>query len=569
MTAQPARPAQKSGGKRKGRGPASPAGAARAERPAREARTPSRRDFAAPLIVVLAALLLYLPSLSFQFLNWDDNTYVQNNPWIRSWSSTNLVHIFTKPYFGNFLPLHLLSYTVDYTLWKLNPFGYHLQSMLLHALNAWLAWILVRRMFGGFTMPFLAALFFAVHPSHLEAVAWISTRKDLLSTSFALLSVILYLDATGTKSLRWGPYVGSVVCFGLALLAKVSTVTIPIFFLVLDRMKERGMPLRRLSADLASKIPYAYLGLTLVRLNTVAQSRARAAYAHNALSFAMVKGHAAWKYLGLLTGISRGSPDYDLPSLGSDPATILISIAGLAVLPVAGWIAYRSRSRTVALGCAWIFITLLPALLFPLVTYMADRYLYLPSLGFCWVLAVGLLTAAKRVAGPRPSPVAIGALCAVPFALFVGRSVQNLPIWRSSESLWTYAIARCDDFRCYTNLADVRIGQGRLDEAERLLKVAAHVDNPTTYQNLEVVYFQQGRYPEALAAIDRAIAILREQGWNPELASVLEYNRGAVYARMGNIPKTIEALEASVRENPANDQAQAMLRRFQTQGSAP
>jgi len=569
LTAQPVRPGGSKSAKQTSRGPASAAEAARAERPARAARKPSRWDFVAPLAVVAAALALYLPSLSFQFLNWDDPTYVLNNPWIRSWSSANLVRIFTKPYFGNFLPLHLLSYTVDYTFWTLNPLGYHLQSVLLHALNAWLALILVRRMFGGFAMPFLAALFFAVHPSHLEAVAWVSIRKDLLSTSFALLSVYFYLGAIETKSLRWGSYLASIACFGLALLAKVTTVTIPLFFLVLDRMKDKGAPLRGWGVDLASKIPYAYLGLTLIRLNTEAQSKARAAYAHEALSYAVVKGHAAWKYLGLLTGLLRGSPDYDLPILGKDPATVLLSIAGLAVLPAAAWIAYRYRNRAVALGCAWIFVTLLPALAFPLVTYMADRYLYLPSLGFCWVLAVAIEAAARRVAEPRRRVPAMSALCAVLLLLFVGRSVQNLPTWRDSDSLWTYAMTRCNDFRCYTNLAEVRIGQGRLDEAERLLKIAAQVDNPTTYQNLEVVYFQERRYPEALAAIDRAIAILRRQGWNPELASVLEYNRGSVYARMGDIPRTILALEVSLRENPENEQARAQLQRFRAQANGP
>jgi len=562
------RPGRGAGAKGKGRGPASPTGAARTGQPARAARTPSRWDLVAPIAVFLVALALYLPSLSFQFLNWDDNTYVLNNPWIRSWSSTNLAHIFTTPYFGNFLPLHLLSYTVDYTFWKLNPFGYHLQSVLLHALNAWLALILVRRMLGGLAVPFLTALFFAVHPSHLEAVAWIAIRKDLLSTTFALLSVYFYLGATEAKSLRWTPYTASVVCFGLALLAKVSTVTIPLFFLLLDRMKEKGMPLRRWGADLANKIPYAYLGLTLIRLNTEAQSKARAAYAHDALSYLTVKGHAVWKYLGLLTGLTRGSPDYDLPSLGNDPGTALISIAGLALLPAAAWIAFRYRSRAVALGCAWIFIALLPALAFPLVTYMADRYLYLPSLGFCWILATGIEAAARSVAEPKRA-LATSALCAIPLALFVGRAVQNLPTWRDSESLWTYAMTRCNDFRCYTNLADVRIQQGRLDEAERLLKIAAQIDNPTTFQNLGVVYFQEKRYPEALQAIDRALAILRQQGWKPELASVLEYNRGSVYARMGDIPKTIQALEASLRENPANEEARAQLRRFQAQGSVP
>src|SRR6185295_9344279 len=190
-------------------------------------------DLAAPLIVAIAAVAPYLPALSFQFLNWDDNVYVLSNPWIRAWSSENLVHIFTKPYYSNFLPLHLLSYMVDYSLWGLNPTGYHLQSIILHALNAVLALLVVRRMLGSPVVAFLAALLFAVHPSHVEAVAWISIRKDLLSTLFALLTLSFYLRTWGATSIRWGSYAASVVCFTLGLLSKVSIVTLPLFLLLL------------------------------------------------------------------------------------------------------------------------------------------------------------------------------------------------------------------------------------------------------------------------------------------------------------------------------------------------
>jgi len=157
---------------------------------------------AAPFIVAIAAIATYIPALSFQFLNWDDNVYVLSNPWIRAWSSANLAHIFTEPYYSNFLPLHLVSYMVDYSLWGLNPTGYHLQSIVLHALNAALAMFVVKRMLGSSVVAFLAALLFAVHPSHVEAVAWISIRKDLLSTTFALLTVYFYLRASSGAQIR-------------------------------------------------------------------------------------------------------------------------------------------------------------------------------------------------------------------------------------------------------------------------------------------------------------------------------------------------------------------------------
>ena len=158
--------------------------------------------------VFAAALLINLPTLRYGFLtSWDDPTYVVDNPWIRGFTRENLAFVFTRPYFANFLPLHLVSYMVDYSFWKLNPVGYHLQSVLLNAANAVLAFWVVRRLLGGFLPALIAALLFAVHPSHVEAVAWVSIRKDVLSTTFLLLTVLFYLRSIGGRALKPGPYV--------------------------------------------------------------------------------------------------------------------------------------------------------------------------------------------------------------------------------------------------------------------------------------------------------------------------------------------------------------------------
>jgi tetratricopeptide (TPR) repeat protein len=104
------------------------------------------------------------------------------------------------------------------------------------------------------------------------------------------------------------------------------------------------------------------------------------------------------------------------------------------------------------------------------------------------------------------------------------------------------------------------LGQKRWDEAERLLRLSARVENPTTYQNFAVLYYELGRYPEALDAMNRALAILRQQGWDPGQASALYYNLGAIYWKLGQANKTIEALEASLREDPSNEQAREQMR---------
>jgi protein O-mannosyl-transferase len=513
----------------------------------------------APLAAAAAAFLIYVPTLSHLFLNWDDTTYVVNNPWIRGWSIDTLIHVFTKPYFSNFLPLHLVSYMVDYSLWGLNPFGYHLQSVLLHALNTALAFVVVRRLMGSRTVASLAALIFAVHPSHVEAVAWVSIRKDLLSTVFALSAIVFYVRATDAARLRVVAYVASVACFAMGMLSKVTVVMLPFFFLLLDRFPAQGSPRNRWSVDLATKIPFAAIGLWLTYLNSAAQTTAAAPYARAAASFLMVKGHAAWGYLGLLAGIARGSPDYDVPVLGHGVLPLLGSIGGLVVLPTLAVLGLRARSRTTFLGFAWIFIFLVPALAFPLVTYMADRYLYLPSLGFCWIISAGIVTLGRRLVDPRIRAAAVTTLSLAVVAGFSVRTMQALPVWRNSESLWSYVLTRCGDYRAYTNLAAVRLEQGRWEDAERLLRISARVDDVTTYQNLAVLYFRTGRLQEALGAIDRALAILRRKGWDPALGSVLYYGRSAITWQQGHPDETEEALEAAIREDPENAEARARL----------
>src|SRR5262249_44008041 len=201
-----------------------------------------------------------------------------------------------------------------------------------------------------------------------------------------------------------------------------------------------------------------------------------------------------------------------LPPLTRDPGTIVLSVGGLLLLPLVAWLAYRAKNRSLFLGASWIFITLIPALGFPLVTYMAERYLYLPSVGFCWMLADGILRLAGRAREPR---VALAAAAIVPLALFVGRTAQYLPVWRNSESLWTYTMARSRDYRPYTNLAQVRIQQNRFEEAEKLLLVATQGhEDPYTYENLSAVYFQLGRYADAAHAAERALQLLRQSGWD-------------------------------------------------------
>lgn len=510
----------------------------------------------AGVVVFLAGCAIFAPTLGYGFLNWDDDVYILRNPWIVSLDPANLRGIFTQPYFQNYLPLHLLSYMLDHALWGLRPMGYHLGSVLLHGLNAVLCLAVVRRLSRSLAIGFLAALLFALHPSHVEAVAWVSSRKEVLSTTFLLLSLLLYLRARRGEGLRAWPYAASLLFFLAAMLSKVSVVVLPLFLLLLDAtpgVAGRARP--PWTRALLEKIPYGIVGAILIFVNSRVQITARAAYAHDPLRYMTVKGHAVWNYLGLLFGLG-GNPDYDLPRIAG-PGTLL-ALGGWLVLPAAAWLLYRSRRRLEFLGVGWVLLTLLPALLFPLVTYMADRYLYAPSIGFCWALAAALV----GVGAPRRSTLARGTAVALSVALlglFTARTLDQSRHWKDSETFWTYALTRSRDYRVYNNLAQVRMEQKRWSEAEELLRRGTAAPNVTSWQSLGVLHYTQGRYPEALAETDRALAVLATKAPDPTLLAELRYNRGAVLWAMGKPAEAAEEWRAALRANPRHAHAREWL----------
>jgi hypothetical protein len=539
-------------GKGRGSGPASPS-----TKPAPKADASLPLRLLAIGGILAAALAANLQTIRYEFLNWDDSYYILENPWIRSFSWENLSHIFTKPYFNNFLPLHLLSYSVDYGIWGLKPFGYHLHQVLLNALNAALCFLVVRRLLGSVAVAFLAGLFFAVHPSHVEAVAWVSSRKELLSTTFLLLSVYFYLQARGGHTLRRWPYLASVASFTLGLLSKLNVVTAPLFFLLVDFLvlKRREQDGRFWKELLLNKVPYAVAGIIALRLNMMAQVTAQAAYAHDPLQYLTVKGHAVWNYLVLLAGLRSGSPDYDTPAQLSSIVPIGLNLAGLVILPAVLWVALSRGYRTLALGAGWILALLLPVLVFPLVTYMAERYLYAPSLGFCWLLGAGIVELGRRAPAGAARVGTIAALAALPLGVFATRTAAYNPVWANSERLWTYAMERSQDYRVYTNLAQVRINQKRYEEAERLLKLSVKVENVTSYRSLAALYYDTQRYPEAMTAIEKASEILARTGNDPMEQAELYYTRGAIYWVLSDQGKALEAWEKALSYNPRHPQA--------------
>ena len=509
--------------------------------------------------VFVVAALVHSQTLHFNFLStWDDPSYIANNPWIRGLTLENIRFAFTTPYFANYLPLHLVSYMVDYQFWGLNPFGYRLQSLVLVALNAALGFLLVRRLFRSVALGFVAALLFAVHPAQVEAIAWISIRKDLLSTLFLLLTVILYDEATRDRLRPW-VYAASVVMYLLGLLSKVSISTLPLFLFVLDltrRWDGRAFSWKR---AVATKVPYLVLAALLVVVNNAAQVKTDLPYTHQPLQYLMVKGEAIWRYAGLLTGILEGQPMYDPPWLGGIHPPI--DLMGLLLPVVVFAFAFWRRLRALTLGVAWIFFLLLPVLAFPLITYMADRYLYAPSLGFCWILAAGILWLAGRVRSKGGRVAAAVALTVIPFTLFTARTVRYEALWGDPEALWRYTSQRARDTRALSNLAQTLTLKRRYNEAEQLYLQLSGLRSTDVWAGLATVYVKTGRFDEAQEAMDKAVSRM-DAGHkrDNEKADILCLRAMIEWARDDRDAAIRDWVEAA-RLDPKNQESRARLQR--------
>src|SRR5437870_6976693 len=489
----------------------------------------------APLLVALFTLAAFLPALQNQFVNWDDKDNFLDNPHYRGLGWTHLRWMWTT-HRGHYIPLTWMTLGLDYLLWGMNPLGYHLTSLLLHAANAVVFFFLVSRLLTlalpspserGHAVPVaagFAALVFAIHPLRVESVVWATERRDVLSGLFYLVTILVYLRACEgeERGRRW--YWLAVATFVLALLSKSMVVNLPVVLLILD-----VYPLRRLGGAVGwwseparriyiEKIPFVLLAAGASAIAVMAQSSVHAAASLAQLSLPgrlVVSAYGLSFYLGK-TGVPVNlSPLYELSSTVDPWATPFILSYGVVVAIMA--IVLALRRRVPGLPAAWVayVVVLLPVLGFfqsgPQIA--ADRYTYLAGLGGAILAGAGLLSCwrtsrTSKTETPTTLPIAGVATCVV---VGLGALTWNqAQVWHVSENLWTHALARDPQSSiAENNLGVVRADQSKLAEAiehyQRALQMRP--DYADAYFNLGNALFQQGKLAEASDHYRQALAI--------------------------------------------------------------
>jgi tetratricopeptide (TPR) repeat protein len=536
--------------------------------------------------VSLLPFVVYLPSLSNDFVNWDDSQYVTENPFIRSVDLAFFKWALLDFYASNWHPLTWISHALDYAIWGLDPMGHHLTNNILHTVNTFLVVLLVVRLIEAvlgkqpsssqvvewlendsttqqlnnstsrFTL--IAAgttgLLFGLHPLHVESVAWIAERKDLLCALFYLLSVIMYMSYRSHKTYR--TYFLTLCFFVLALLSKPMAVSLPVVLLILDwHPFQRIQSLKTLLAVVIEKLPFVALSLISSVLTILAQ-RAGGATELQPASFSTRLLVAAkslvvylWKMIMPLNliplypypkNVSLLSPEYFLP---------IVLVAGITVSCL-----LAVRRQRLWLSCwGYYVVTLVPVLGIIQVGYqsMADRYTYLPSLAP--FLVTGLLIAQLSVGrdATKKHGFMFNLFCATSaLVVIVSMSYATFKqtgIWKNSMALWTYVIEKepSSPAMAYSNRASALNDMGKFYEAIEDYTKAISLDPSyaRAYWSRGSVLSNIDQLDKAMEDLDKAIAL--------EPSASAYYTRGTVFEKRGEEEKAIGDYERAIELKPS------------------
>jgi hypothetical protein len=403
------------------------------------------------LLLMVATVALYAGDLRLGFFKIDDQQYVVNNPWIRGVSIENLRHILTTPYFVNYSPLHLFSYLLDYALAGLNAFAFHLSSNIWAGLVAGFVYLVAIALTGRQTVAIAAGALFVLHPAHVEAIAWISSRKDLVAAAFALPSLLTYLRYRqgGSAARRW--YVASLVLFLFAVAGKLSVATFPAVFLAHDLFIERR-PLKR---SLVDKVPFLVAAGIIALVVASAQPSTGVHPSPCGLLTALVQN------LWLLTGFGT----YVIYRTPFGSTSLLLQFISVPIL-IAIFVAPLLISRRAPLATVliyWILFALIPSQILSFAYPVADRYLFFPSVAAAVLIAWGVMTMGKRL-GRQGSIGAIILLVALG-SMWARTTITYVSEWRDPLSVWYAASAKSSDSLVFYNLGwqylDIAAGLGK------------------------------------------------------------------------------------------------------------
>jgi tetratricopeptide (TPR) repeat protein len=533
------------------------------------------------LLLAAATAIAFYPLIHNQFVSYDDPDYVTENPHVKAGlTSAGVAWAFATAHAGNWHPLTWLSHMLDVQLFRLNPAAHHLINALFHIANSVLLFFLLWRLTGALWRSAFVAALFALHPLHVESVAWISERKDLLSGLFFMLALLAYSgyaqETRRGNRLRF--YMLSLVLFALGLMSKPMLVTLPFVLLLLDFWPLGRLRTVKLPALLAEKIPFFALSAASCLVTLFVQREAEqplsvlpmtARLGNTLVSYVRYIGKMFWPF-------NLATP---YPHPGRWPAgDVILAALLLCALSLAALAAWR-RFPFVLVGWLWFLGMLVPVIGLVQVgeQSMADRYTYLPLIGL--FIALVWVAAEARIRLHMPPAVVAFAACLL-LVLCALRARDQVSYWQGSDRLFSHAIRVSKaNFIAYYNLGTYLDHAGRTDEAltnyMRALEIQPHYQDPLN--NIGCILAERKQFAESVPYFEAALRyksdytdaranlanslrkIGRYKDAIPEYRTVVEKRPsdtsalnglGNALASQGQFAEAIPVYEASLRAKP-------------------
>jgi len=513
------------------------------------------------LVLAVVTLLIFWPVTRCNFVNYDDPDYVTANPHVSGGLTlANAGWACTTGAASNWHPVTWWSLMLDASLFGTKPAGFHFTNLAIHAANAVLLFWLLRALTAATWRSALVAAFFAWHPLAVESVAWISERKNVLSTLFGLLSLLFYVSYArgGGESKVQSPkpkvmagagggfYALSLLAFTLGLLSKPMLVTWPFLLLVLDYWPLGRWRPGRWPALAFEKIPFLALALAVSVVTFLVQQNGRTVVAVNQLTLAARVGNAVVSYVRYLEKLVWPA---DLAAYYPHPGhwpflTVLLAGTGLLGVTLLAWVR-RRRQPYLLTGWLWYLGTLVPVIGLVQVggQAMADRYTYVPGVGVLVMVVWGAFELGRL---GRGLALGLGLAGALALILCLGLARQQIHYWQNSETLFRRALAVTENnWLAHYNLGEALDQQGRMDEAmhQYALAFQCQPNYAEPRNNLGVDLEKKGRLAEAIPLYQQAIQ------YQPGYADAWN-NLGEVLDKTGRLDEAISDFQQAIRLRP-------------------
>ena len=518
------------------------------------------------VFILLATFMVYSPTLSStkEFTNWDDPVYVVEQPIITALDAAHLKSIFTEPVSLNYHPVTMLSLALNYNFSQLHPFGYFLTNIIIHLLNTFLVFVFLYRLSDKkFWVGAVAALLFGLHPMHVESVAWISERKDLLYCFFFLTTCISYLRYVQTGKIKF--VLLCFVLFVLSCLSKAMAAPLPVVLLLIDFYRQRkftaGLLLEKLPFFVVS-IAIGYAAVSIQSHGAIADSKVFTI--PQRFMFASYGFMMYWVKMFVPINMSTFYPYPVLDQSGNFGIIYKVAILiALAIVAVPGYLFYKkdqAKFRVYIFGMGFFIAMVGMVLQFISVgkAIMADRYTYLPYIGAFFIFASFL---SPYIENAKTKMTALALVLVVSCALAF-TSYSRAQVWHDSGVLWSDVIAQfpyttvqngnvitvvrvgVDD--AYKNRGNFYREHGDVDKAmadyEMLVRV--HSQDEDAYSGLGNFYALKGNFERALELYSESLKM------KPGKLDTYR-NRAITYSRMGKHQEALDDLHTAVKLMPS------------------